>query len=320
MVLLRPAELGSEPGHPDLRSTEAGQRLLLCKQTSVPQERPRGRTPGAPHLPPPLSHPLQVTRACLPPSSYDADQKPGLELAPAEPAYPPAARKSTATPRALSPACRRATSQGGGRDRQLFHGRLLHLGRALAAAARDGGDAGGAGDAGSGGGRAGRAGTPAGGRHRHACAECGKTYATSSNPQGRHKQTHRSLDSQLARQVPDVRQGVRVHARAGHACAHAQPAPQVRRVRQGLLAALAAAGHMRSHTGESRSAARTAAGLRRPLQPARAHADALGLQALPLPPVRQELRAQVLPPQALRGRLRQGGQATPTTAPAGPTS
>ncbi|CAO2578337.1 hypothetical protein LEMLEM_LOCUS502 [Lemmus lemmus] len=117
-------------------------------------------------------------------------------------------------------------------------------------------------------------------------------------------------------QVPDVRQGLRVHARARHACAHAQPAPQVRRVRQGLLPALAAPGpHALAHRREALRLRALRQGLRRPLQPARAHADALGLQALPLPPVRQELRSQVLPPQALRGRMRQGCRAAAPRRP-----
>ena len=102
-------------------------------------------------------------------------------------------------------------------------------------------------------------------------------------------------------QVRPVRQGVREHAGAGDARAHARAASRVSGVRQGVLAAVATAGP--PPLSQRREAVRLRAlrpSLRRPLEPARAHADALGGEALPVRALQQDVRPQVVPEQTLR--------------------
>ena len=88
----------SQPLHQQ-KSTQGDSRpewAVCWARTGV--GRPAGNNPHPTPASCPSLSPAGYVAHCLPPSGYDGEQKPGLELAPAEPAYPAAASEEYSDP------------------------------------------------------------------------------------------------------------------------------------------------------------------------------------------------------------------------------
>ncbi|CAM9557306.1 unnamed protein product, partial [Bubo scandiacus] len=231
-----------------------------------------------------LCRPAGYLQHCLAPAGYDTDKKQGLPPPPPDPAYAPGHEEySDPESPQSSFSARYFNGEAAVTDSYSMDAFFITDGRSRR-----------------------RSESQRRGSHRHSLPRVWQDLCHLLQPQPAQADPPQP-GQQDGEEMSHLRQGLRLHARPGHARPHPQPQAQVRRVRQSLQPAVAAAGpHALAHWGEALRLLPLRQSLRRSLQPARPHADPLRLQALQVQAVREDLRPQVVPQQALRVRLLQG--------------